>query len=255
MTFEKLKEINMEISSQDLIKNGWKVIKEFKHEDGKRKYVLLKCIYCGKEKLMSYYTFKNSNIRHCGLCNGVLANALVGKIIGNFRILSIDHIENRLYSKYKTPHTYIYYNVQCTKCGTKLIRMYNRTQWEKGKYCKNCPESHVTSDPALNHLWRIYTGGAKSRNIEWKLSVSDFLNLVKKDCYYCGANPVQRSVTVHNKSKKFETAVNGIDRIDSKKPYVLENCVPCCTKCNYMKQDMPQEDFINHIKNIYKHLY
>jgi hypothetical protein len=68
MTFEKLKEINMEISSQDLIKNGWKAIKEFKHEDGKRKYVLLKCVYCGKEKLMNYYTFKNNNIQHCGEC-------------------------------------------------------------------------------------------------------------------------------------------------------------------------------------------
>lgn len=133
---------------------------------------------------------------------GFWSTALVGKTIGNFKVLSINHTENRLYSKYKTPHTYVYYNVQCTKCGAKFVRMYNRTQWEKGKYCRNCPESHITNDGALNHLWRVYIGGAKSRNIEWKLSVSDFLSLIKKDCYYCGANPIQRSVRSHNKSKK-----------------------------------------------------
>lgn len=44
----------------------------------------------------------------------------------------------------------------------------------------------------------------------------------------------------------------GIDRVDSDKPYEIDNCVPCCTKCNFMKQAHSVEDFLNHVEAIYK---
>ena len=48
---------------------------------------------------------------------------------------------------------------------------------------------------------------------------------------------------------------NGIDRIDSSKGYSVDNCVPCCAKCNYAKHDLSIDDFKNHIEKIYKHLF
>lgn len=45
--------------------------------------------------------------------------------------------------------------------------------------------------------------------------------------------------------------VNGIDRVDSSKNYTIDNCIPCCTMCNFMKQSYPQNDFLNQINKIY----
>ena len=38
----------------------------------------------------------------------------------------------------------------------------------------------------------------------------------------------------------------------NKKGYIIENCVPCCKRCNWMKSDMNKEEFISHIKDIYE---
>ena len=44
---------------------------------------------------------------------------------------------------------------------------------------------------------------------------------------------------------------NGIDRIDSNIGYTVNNCVPCCTICNHMKNDLTTDEFYNHIKLLY----
>jgi hypothetical protein len=43
---------------------------------------------------------------------------------------------------------------------------------------------------------------------------------------------------------------NGIDRIDSSKEYSVENCVPCCKKCNIMKNVYSMTDFIDQVHKI-----
>ena len=45
---------------------------------------------------------------------------------------------------------------------------------------------------------------------------------------------------------------NGIDRKDNNIGYIIENCVSCCGICNRMKMDMSYDDFLNHIRLIYK---
>ncbi|HEC67150.1 MAG TPA: hypothetical protein ENI23_17875 [bacterium] len=42
----------------------------------------------------------------------------------------------------------------------------------------------------------------------------------------------------------------GLDRVDNKKGYELENCVPCCKICNSMKMTMDKDEFLKHIKRI-----
>ena len=34
----------------------------------------------------------------------------------------------------------------------------------------------------------------------------------------------------------------------------LENCIPCCTSCNYAKHKLTQDEFYEKIRKIYKHL-
>jgi hypothetical protein len=55
-------------------------------------------------------------------------------------------------------------------------------------------------------------------------------------CYLCGRTPAL-----------------GIDRLDSSLPYdVSENCRSCCTRCNYMKKDLPEPEFLMQVARIHK---
>lgn len=74
----------------------------------------------------------------------------------------------------------------------------------------------------------------KKFQIELHLSYEEFLTFWNQPCFYCGS----------------EIATVGIDRVDSKKHYTIENCVPCCTICNRMKSDMTQDAFLAHLERI-----
>lgn len=83
--------------------------------------------------------------------------------------------------------------------------------------------------------YRTYRANAKQRNREFNLTYKEFLSFWQKPCHYCG--------------DKIETI--GLDRIDNKKGYVLDNIISCCAKCNYMKRDLSKEEFIKLCQKIY----
>jgi hypothetical protein len=43
-----------------------------------------------------------------------------------------------------------------------------------------------------------------------------------------------------------------LDRIDSSKGHVDENCVACCFQCNIAKLDYSLEEFLIHIEKMYE---
>jgi hypothetical protein len=51
---------------------------------------------------------------------------------------------------------------------------------------------------------------------------------------------------------RYETDLNGVDRIDSSIGYLPENVVPCCGLCNWMKGDQTQAEFFKRVAEIYK---
>lgn len=59
---------------------------------------------------------------------------------------------------------------------------------------------------------------ARDRGYEFALSDSEAKSLVGGACHYCGHMPEDR--------------LNGIDRVDNKKGYTLDNCVSACAECN-----------------------
>jgi hypothetical protein len=85
-----------------------------------------------------------------------------------------------------------------------------------------------------------YMRGAADRNISWELTDEQAYSLFEQDCHYCGAPPAI------GKSDRFNGAYahNGIDRMDSSQGYTVENCVPCCSQCNFLKLSMPYEEFV-----------
>lgn len=102
---------------------------------------------------------------------------------------------------------------------------------------------------------RVYTGRfnsykekASRRDIDFALTLEQFVELTKQSCSYCGSPP---AMPVRRERKRSASALmNGIDRIDSAKGYHLENCAPCCQACNEMKLDRTVDEFLSHVRKI-----
>lgn len=97
-----------------------------------------------------------------------------------------------------------------------------------------------------------YKQSAEIRKIKFELTMKQFEELTKQNCFYCGETPLQ--IRVNNKDKNDMYTYNGIDRVDNKKGYLISNCVACCKICNYAKREMSKEDFSKWISKVYSHL-
>ena len=87
-----------------------------------------------------------------------------------------------------------------------------------------------------------YNHKATKKNINFSINENEFYNICKDKCYICGIEP--------DNIKYF----CGVDRIDSKLPYELNNCKACCKECNIMKNNFEIEYFKNKLKNIYDNI-
>ena len=100
----------------------------------------------------------------------------------------------------------------------------------------------------FNRLIRIYKRNAKRRGLTFSLTNQEIREIFALNCFYCGTKPSNG-----NAPRKYygDFLYNGIDRINNSLGYVLNNVVPCCKRCNYMKNNLTHEDFLIHIKKIY----
>ena len=107
----------------------------------------------------------------------------------------------------------------------------------------------VEGESQFNAFYSSYQSNAKRKEFIFELSKEAFMEIVKKSCYYCGKPP---SEIFKKKKLKGVFVYNGVDRKDSTQGYILENCLPCCTDCNYMKSNIPHDVFIDKVKLIYE---
>lgn len=126
---------------------------------------------------------------------------------------------------------------ECILCQRKWHKEYRKQNLEKYKekrrkeYIKNIEAQRAYyKQPLL--VYKSYIKGAKRRKLEFKISFEFFCNSINKNCFYC------------------EEKANGIDRLDSSKGYIEENCVPCCTICNRMKSNYTLDYFLSKCKKI-----
>ena len=84
--------------------------------------------------------------------------------------------------------------------------------------------------------FKQYKYSSKSREYSFELTEKQFNDIVSKKCFYC------------NRTNKEE--VIGTDRLDNSIGYNLRNCVPCCSYCNYMKNNYSLEEFLEKIEDI-----
>jgi len=101
----------------------------------------------------------------------------------------------------------------------------------------------------IKKLFRNYKYTALRKNLDFLIDYDFFFNMSQKHCNYCGIEP---SLKVKNETGSIYNLVNGLDRVDNSKGYIVSNLVTCCSKCNYAKRNMTKEDFLNLINRIYE---
>lgn len=106
--------------------------------------------------------------------------------------------------------------------------------------------------PVEKKMYSSYKSQCKIAKKDFLLTFEEFKDLVNSICNYCG-EPPSKLRFVQNKEK--EKPLNGIDRVNNEIGYILDNCVPCCTTCNFMKKMLTKEDFLNQVNKIYKFIH
>lgn len=112
----------------------------------------------------------------------------------------------------------------------------NQKQWRENnpEKAKKMSEDRKNS---LNIAFTNYQKRAFEFNLEFNLTVEQFEKLCTSPCYYCGQFSENKEI-------------NGIDRTDSSKNYDLDNCVSCCSFCNYLKNTLSVSTFLKRIAHI-----
>jgi hypothetical protein len=110
--------------------------------------------------------------------------------------------------------------------------------------------------PKFASAMRVWRANYKDGDI----SFEDFLIESQKDCFYCGksaSNSNRYNTAEHDKNaSKFAKeegyfTYNGLDRLDSDKKHIKNNCVPCCWECNVCKGQLHIDDFLKKVETIY----
>lgn len=103
-------------------------------------------------------------------------------------------------------------------------------------------------------MYRSIQKDCKKRKISFNIDLEDIINIVHKNCTYCGREPYDIKCRYQKPNSLLENdclVINGIDRIIPLKGYTKGNIAPCCKYCNRAKSDLSLEDFKNLITLIF----
>jgi hypothetical protein len=137
---------------------------------------------------------------------------------------------------------------QYYKAYREKKRLENETEYlqhnaDVAKNWRNENKEHLAKWKTKNFVSRFYgiKQQAHEKNIRWADDMTDEIayNMMNSPCYYCGILS--------------KDTLNGIDRMDSKGSYELNNCVPSCKYCNFIKRCLDPRTFTErciHIVNI-----
>ncbi len=148
--------------------------------------------------------------------------------------------------------------VKCEDCAKERFIEYDSIAYRKNSQflktgetlCSVCANTRMSGENsgAYKHgsvRYPEYRCNARKRNINFNITVEEFKAIVAQDCHYCGGS---------SKDYNLKSRGNGIDRKDSNIGYTIENCVPCCSFCNFIKNKVPYRDFVKYIRKAYERM-
>lgn len=109
----------------------------------------------------------------------------------------------------------------------------------------------------IGYQYKAYSNSAKQRNLEFSLTLDDVENLLFQKCSYCNVDPYATHVRFFIDGSTETISWNGVDRVDSNRGYVKDNCVSCCKICNAAKSDLTLSEFstwVHRLKENFSHV-
>lgn len=211
----------------------WQVI------DDKSFYRVCKC-ECGSMRNIRIDTLMKGRSLSCQKCYRGENIDMTGLKYGRWTVLE------RLERRSKIAGN-VYLSCQC-ECGRIARIARAHLIHDKSKACRKCCLKKDNGVSAYNTILASYKCNAKSRGFEWSLTDAQFRLLITSDCYYTGLPP-----STIRKKETGSVVFNGIDRLDCKRGYTIDNCVPCNPKVNRMKMALGYSEFIETCRLISDH--
>ena len=171
----------------------------------------------------------------------------IGTKIGELTIISYDPAK-------------CYYGFRCS-CDKQFIgttQSINQKLAQEKEFgtaaCKSClgkiKRSLLTDEELYRPIYKEYIRGAHKRDQrEFKLTYSHCLKLFKNNCHYCNSKP-SNVIKIGQRVITYQ----GIDRMEQNIGYLETNVVPCCKNCNYAKNILNYNEFIDLITRIYNNV-
>jgi hypothetical protein len=96
----------------------------------------------------------------------------------------------------------------------------------------------------MSLAYSIYCDAYRNIKAGDTITFEEFYKLSSQPCDYCGTTLYSTRKSRNDAVQKLEWKYNGLDRVNNNLPHTLENCVPCCWKCNNDKGRSTREEFI-----------
>jgi hypothetical protein len=212
------------------------------------RYIKVQCLSCKEDHIKQYASIRAGYISTCGAKSCKVSNPSLhkisykpGQLIPNTSFVYLEEDIQKSTSNHR------YFKVQCSCDIITSIRVDKL----KGT-CRKCADkkrresfTQKNKESLIKNIRNSYKKNALQRGYSFELSDNYFTDLIFSNCYYC-------NVTPNNKIKKGNKSIcyNGVDRKDNNDNYTESNCVPCCGKCNIMKNKWSHDDFLSHITKI-----
>lgn len=187
---------------------------------------------CGKTHIAQLGNLSNGSTKQCSICTRhAIRVDLSGKTFNKLFVIEFAYLKQG-----------VHWLCRCD-CGNEIILTTSAIKSGRVQSCKKCPKELETG---YNHLFNDYKMNAKRTKRRFELSKQSFLQIIKRNCWYCNSEPT------HKKRNGAPVIANGIDRVDNDCGYTQSNCVPCCELCNRMKMALPEHSFLQHVFKIFR---
>jgi len=143
------------------------------------------------------------------------------------------------------------------ECGYSAAVSCYAVKKETSKGCSKCDQKKRVGEN--NHTWRGYgevpgsftvrfSSKCRAKNWEWKVTAEDIHNIFLQQNRKCALTGLELSFENLNEEKFGYSCTASLDRIDSKKGYTLGNIQIVHKDINIMKNQYPQDYFIQMCK-------
>lgn len=204
---------------------------------------------CGKTKVLHGTLLRNGKARTCGCSKTkfIKIGARFSKLVVLERVVS---------DEWDCPK----YRCKCD-CGNECLRVYfelERKDGEKSCGCSRGKEFSFKREDVLSN--RLFMD-LNRRNIKkfgepTSISLEEFRFLISQECFYCESEPLNKKSDTLTKKNFIIDGLNynGLDRVNSRNGYHLQNVVTCCQWCNRYKKEKTLKEFFDRADKIYRFL-